>query len=479
MSREHIIRAYYRAKERERRVTLDAAAIIAAHTSALSTKQRAFYDDTAQQIVAICTRQSGKSTTGLAKMEKTIFGKPGSIVYAAMPTRDIVRDTLWDRWKEICAAHGCTEDSHNETRLETRAPNGSVARLIGVKDKKRADRVRGQTVDLIWIDEGASFADDLLQYFVEECCDPALGIRNGQLLITSTPGMQPEGYLYDAYTKGGLGFSRHFFEVKDNPAWVDPAGYLARVLKKYGYTADEPRFVREWLGRWVADMRSRVYRLEDGNLIEVPSAYDYTVMAVDLGATDESAICVLGWRAGSRKLQVIYEEAESDLDLTSVADRVRALQAQFRPVATMVDGAAKQSVLEIQNRHGIPLEATPKSPGYKPKAIAQANADFRRGLIEVPRHFELVGQMRALQWKAKALGVLENPGQPNDRCDAFLYAYLRALHYVEHEPETPIVEGSNEWYKREQERIRDEHTRRFQDTRMADPFTDGSGNDPW
>jgi len=452
--------------------------LLAARRRELSPRQRALHDDRGAQICVISTRQSGKTSEAILKIAEMMFGTPGSITYFIMPTRDRARDTFWDRWKEATKEFGLSDANHHETLLETRTPDGSILRLIGVPDKKRADRIRGQTLNLIVIDEAANFADDVLKYLVEDCCSAALGIRGGQLYLCSTPGPQPEGYLYRAYTDPKMEFSRHFLELRDNPAWKDPDDYLAKVLRRFGYSKDDPIYQREWLGKWVADLSARVYRIEDHNLIDAPSAYTYTVMAVDLGATDESAFSVLGWRAGSKKLQVLVDEAEDDLDLTSVAERIKQLQADYRPLVTMVDGAAKQSVLEIQNRHGIPLEATPKAPGYKPKAIAQMNADFRRGLLEVPRHFEVVGQMRALQWAQKARGVRENQGQPNDRCDALLYAYLRASAYTEHEPEELPAEGSKSFYDAQQAAIREAHVRASQPKDMLDPWGN-SGRDPW
>lgn len=445
----------------------------------LSPKQRAFHDDQSQQVVAICTRQSGKTSGAIVKIADKLFGKPGAMAYVLMPTRQIARDTFWVRWKETAKQFGLTDDHHHETLLETRIPNGSILRLVGVPDRKRADRIRGQTLDLIVIDEAASFADDVLSYLVEDCCDPALGIRGGQLVLTSTPGMQPEGYLYRAYTDQSLEFSRHFFELRDNPAWTDPSGFLARVLQKYGLSRDDPKFVREWLGKWVADLNSRVYRIEESNLIDEAPVCDYHVMAVDLGATDESAICVLGWKSGERTLYCVHEEADSELDLTSVAERVRELQQTYKPLVTMVDGAAKQSVLELENRHGIPLEATPKAPGYKAKAIGQVNADFRRQQIRIPKHFAIVGQMRALQWAAKAIGVRENQGQPNDRCDAFLYAYLRASHYTEQIKANEPERESPEWWTREQERVREAHVNANQPRNQMDPWANSHDQDPW
>jgi hypothetical protein len=464
------------AEERTRRASRGAvvnehATEIEALAAALSPRQRALHNDKATQICVVCTRQSGKTSEALLKLVKCMFGeKRGTIAYVCLPTRDRARDAFWDRWKSITEIFGLNEkDHHHETLLETRY-NGNVVRFVGVPDRKRADRVRSQTLDLIIVDEAANFADDVLQYLIESCASAALGIKNGLLYVCSTPGMDPSGYLYRLYTDPALEFSRHFLDLTDNPAWKDPAAYLAKVRRQFGYSEDDPTYQREWLGRWVADLALRVYRIDAINLVEAPGAVDYAVMAVDLGATDQSAICVLGWKANTRELHCLHEEAESDLDITSVAERVKALQAIYRPLVTMVDGAAKQSVLELQNRHGIPLEPTPKAPGYKPKAIAQLNADFRRGMVKVPRTFEVVGQMKALQWAAKAVGVRENQGQPNDRCDAFLYAYLRASHYLEQIPEPEPEAGSAAYWKREQERVRAEHEAAWTPKDHLDPF---------
>lgn len=455
----------------QKSAAVEFATEIEALVAALSPKQLSLHQDKADQICVVCTRQSGKTSEALLKAAETMVLRPGTITYIIMPTRDRCRDTFWDRWKELCQRFGLTDDNHHETLLETRW-RGSIVRLVGVPDKKRADRIRGQTLDVIIIDEAANFADDVLQYLIEHCCSAALGIRGGQLYVCSTPGMEPAGYLYRLYTDPKLEFSRHFLTLQDNPAWTDPVGYLEKVRRQFGYSEDDPTYQREWLGKWVADFSLRVYRVSDENQIDAPPPCDFYVMAVDLGATDESAICVLGWKAGKRTLYCVHEEAASELDITSVAERVRELQDTYKPLVTMVDGAAKQSVLELQNRHGIPLEATPKAPGYKPKAIAQLNADLKRLSVLIPRSFAVVGQMRALQWKAKAIGMLENPGQPNDRCDAFLYAYLRAYHYVEQLAEDKPEYGSAEYWRLEQAKVREEHERQWQPKDKLDPFAE-------
>jgi hypothetical protein len=446
----------------------------------LSAKQLALRLDQAKDIVTVCTRQSGKTSDILLEaLERTAY-KPTAIVYAVLPTRERARDTLWDRWKALVAPLGCDDDSHNETRLETRIPGGGIVRFVGAPDIKRADRIRGQVLDALLIDEASNFPEHVLKYLVEDCAIAALGVKKGVLRIYATPGPQPEGYLYRLYTDKQFGFSRHFLTLFDNPAWDDPAGYLAKIKRTFGYKDDDPTFLREWMGQWVADLEMRVYRLTDANLEdEVCTDFDYTVLAVDLGATDESAIAVLGWKAGSKVLRQLHDEADDELDLTSVAERVKALQEKYRPIASMVDGAAKQSVLELQNRHGIALEATPKAPGYKVRAVNQWNADAKRGFIKVPKDMEVGKQMRALQWKKQARGVIENPGQPNDRCDAHLYAYLKAVHFLELDAPPPLVEGSEAWWREEARKAREAHERANAPQNTLDPWNGVAHNDPW
>jgi phage terminase large subunit len=476
---EDIERERRRREAGRKRGVVEYSTQIEALCAALSPRQRQLHEDKSTAICVVCTRQSGKTSEALLRIVETFFGKARSITYVCLPTRDRARDAFWDRWKELSALFGLTDEHHHETLLETRGFNGSVVRFVGVPDQKRANRVRSQTLDLLIIDEAANFADDVLQYLIENCAQAALGIKNGTLYVCSTPGMEPAGYLYRLYTDKQLEFSRHFLSLQDNPAWTDPESYLAKVRRQFGYSDSDPTYQREWLGKWVADFNLRVYRVTDDNCIDTAPACDFHVMAVDLGATDESAICVLGWQANKRTLYCVHEEAEGELDITSVADRVRELQAKYQPLATMVDGAAKQSVLELQNRHGIALEATPKAPGYKAPAIKQLNADFRRQSVMVPRSFSVVGQMRALQWHPKAIGMKENPGQPNDRCDAFLYAYLKAYHYVEQIKADEPEPGTDAWFERERQLIREAHELRSAPKDPHDVWDEPSSLDPW
>lgn len=456
-----------------------AAGVAAELRAGLSLKQRAFLEDTSELVVAITARQSGKTEVSCRKLVECLLSKPDAMAYYAAPTRTIAKDTIWARLKRLCAFYGINEHTAriNETELSITLPSGAFIRLIGVPDKKRADRIRGQTFDLLVIDEAASFDGGVLSYLIEDSADAALDIRAGQTVVISTPGMVPSGFLYDLHQSPAITAGRHAWDTFSNPAYKDPAANLARVRAKFGYTETTPKYLRERLGQWVTDLTSQVYQINAENLIDEPGPWDCTVMGIDFGWRDQSTICVLGWTSGSKELTVQYSWGESEMTLTDFAAQIKRARDKYKPIAIVADGAARQSLEEIQAHHGIYMEPVQKAPGYKVPLIAQVNSDLRRGLIKIPRSAPLVAQARVLQWAPNGRGVKEDQRQPNDLLDAFLYGYSKATAYLESAPAPVPVYGSDEFWKRESEARKDRLIAEAQDERPA--YERRDDGDPW
>lgn len=447
----------------------------------LSPKQLAFFLDTSDLVVAITARQAGKTEGCVRRLLACLTSKPDAAAYYIAPTRSIAKDTIWARLKAECARRGIDENTAriNETELSITLPSGAFVRLIGAPDKKRADRIRGQTLDLIVIDEAASFDDELLAYLVEDCAAAALGIRKGQIVVISTPGMMPSGFLYDLHQKTGIEASRHSWDTSDNPAYGDnPAAYLAKVRKKFGYDETTPKYVREWLGLWVTDLSSQVYQIHGHNLIDDPGSFDCTVMGVDFGWSDQSTICVLGWSAGSKTLTVQHSFGESEMTITDFAEQIRMARDKYKPLVIVADGAARQSLEEIQQHHGVYMEPVNKAPGYKVPLIMQVNADLKRDLIKVPRDAPLVAQARVLQWAKNKRGVKEDQRQPNDHLDAFIYAYSKATAYLETASEPEPEHGTDEYWRKDAEKRKQELIDGAEDERPAYERS-RDDEDPW
>jgi hypothetical protein len=247
---------------------------------------------------------------------------------------------------------------------------------------------------------------------------------------------------------------------------------VAGILLQYGWSRESPTFRREYLGEWCADTEAAVYRVTEANLYEQAPAGDgwRYVLGVDFGYRDEAAFIVVGWRANDPTLYVIHEDSDQELLVDDYVRRIRELVKHYAPVAIVGDAGAlgKTLVETLVVNHGLPIEAADKRD--KPMAIRQVNADLFKGAVRMKRD-GLFGQMSTLRWHPDKIGLVEQPGMSNDRCDAFLYAYRRAMHYVQKPLPPKVQHGTAEYFAKIEAEIRQERERET----TRDPFA----VDPW
>lgn len=462
--REIALELERRAAKRERVAKLRANTL-----TPLSVKQRAFVEDTARRRIAVTSRQSGK-TTGCLGIATLALQEPNTEHLYVAPTMDGARDPFWQRLKVHCESHGI-QHVPNETRLELRIPEkNSVIYLRGVPDVVRANRLLGPTRTSAIIDECASYPDAVLKTLVTKVLEPSLMVKRGSLVMVGTPGMQPKGFFYEC-TKSA-GFSQHRWDMHDNPVYRGEVAEIHQgILESNGWTQDTPTFRREYLGEWCADTEAAVYRVTDANLYgELPQGEWRHVLGVDFGYRDEAAFVVVGWREHDPTLYVVYEDSAQELLVDDYVARIREIVKRFAPIAIVADaGALGKTLTEtLVHNHGIPIEAADKRD--KPVAIRQVNADLFKGRIRLPPS-GLFEQMQTLRWHPDKIGLFEQPGMPNDRCDAMLYAYRRAFHFLQ-KPAPPRIEhGTTEYFAKIERDIREQHERES----MRDPFA----LDPW
>lgn len=435
--------------------------------SALSPKQRAFVEDVSRRRVAITSRQSGKTTGCLTYLVDAAQEPNTEHLYIA-PTRQAARDVFWERLKIFCEEHHVV-GKPNETTLEMRFDNGSKIALKGVPDLKAANRLRGPTRKSVVIDEAAVYPDALLKTLVVDVIEQSLLVKKGNLILVSTPGLQPKGFFYDlAHSKG---VKLHTWGMHDNPAFDNVDEILEQKLIDNAWTRQTPTFRREYLGEWCADTEAAVYRVNETNLYsELPEGDWSYVLGVDFGYRDEAAFIVIGWREHDPVLYVVHEESDQELLVDDYVSRIRALMKRYAPVAIVADAGAlgKTLVETLVTNHGLPIEAADKRD--KPVAIRQVNADLAKVAIKLERD-GLFEQMSTLRWHPDKIGLVEQPGMPNDRCDAFLYAYRRAHHYIQKPLPPKLTVGSAEYFAQIEAEIRQQHELEA----SADPWS----ADPW
>ena len=134
-------------------------------------------------------------------------------------------------------------------------------------------------------------------------------------------------------------------------------------------------------------------------------------------------------------LYVVEAKKEPELDITGTANRVKEYLRRYPIAKVIMDGANKQGVEEIKNRHHIPIqnaEKTDKASFLKILAddVAQGRVKYFKGKCDT-----LVDEQASLQWEDETR-QREDQRIPNDQNDSFLYAWREArklqLRWIKH-----------------------------------------------
>jgi hypothetical protein len=421
----------------------------------LGKKQRAFMASKAPRRTLGGSRQSGKSHTLATTLIETGFERKCESMYVA-PTSKAARNAVWSKLHELNDRFRLGIEL-KEGAFKAKFPNGSTVGFEGAHDSARVKRLRGATLTgVLCIDESAFFPDALLRELMGPTASAMfLASPNGQRMIAaSSPGMQRRGHFFELCHMHTEQWQPHHLTIFDNPVVKDPQKALAELRDANAWTEASPAYQREGLGLWIDDATHAVYELSELNLVDgFPDAKWTTVMTIDFGSNDQSAIAVAGWRDHDPNFYVLHVEGASEMDIEDVAQRALPLIARWSPIGVYGDhgGGGAQHADYLRKRHRIPVRPVAKKQNYKAAAIDAFNADARRGLVRALRSSPLVEQMQALQWDSTALAKgkrEEHPSMPNDLCDVTLYAHMHSRQYrAEPEPVPPPQAGTDEHWK--------------------------------
>lgn len=420
--------------------------------STLSPKHAAYVISDAARRRLVGSRQSGKSRCIVVDHTNVGFSSKCHSLYVA-PSSKSARNAVWSKLHAVNNEYELGIEL-KEGSFQAVFPTGSTWGFEGAHDSARVQRLRGDTITgKLTIDEGGFYPDKLLRELLGPVATAMFMTSKQRIAIASSPALQRRGMFYE------LGKSeqweQHRFTAEDNPAIKDVQQALKDLRDASAWTEATPAYQREGLGLEVDDVLHSVYELTDINLVDELPAGDFTtVMTIDFGDGDQSALAVVGWLPHDPTLYVLHVEGQSHLDIEDVAQKAKPLIERYGPIGIYGDhgGGGAQHCRYLRNRHHIPVKPIAKKPGYKKAAINAVNADQRRGHYRVLRSSPLVEQMQALQWDATALqkGVWEeHPSMPNDLCDvAGVYAHMHAQHFrAEPKPPPPPKVGTAEHWK--------------------------------
>lgn len=424
--------------------------------NSLFDKQRAFVLDPAREKSALCPRRAGKTKSVPAHFYWTLLGLPPNRIarYWAI-TQDRAQELMWLPLLRAAAEYGINIVPE-KTMLTVRLPNGSEIRLEGADKAKEAEKKRGEASVLDILDE-CSLYGPYLKALVEDVITPTHMDFQGTTCMMGTPGILWRGYWFEVSgpdeEKRAKGWSRHGWDVYDNPHMPDIRAEIERIRLQRGWGFDHPTYLREYRGRWVRDTGALFYSFNpdlnvyDGTLPPLPKGEQWShSLGWDIGANDAMALTLWAFHEDYPHLYERYSWKRSHARIDEVAERVRRLREEHGHFVHMVadtGGGGKVTVEEMASRHQLYFEAAKKTD--KRGIVRFLNDDLTAGNIKV-----MAGSPLALEYETLTKDpedeTQEDPRCENHCADSALYGYRRAKHYqFEAKADTPPV-GTKEHF---------------------------------
>jgi hypothetical protein len=154
-------------------------------------------------------------------------------------------------------------------------------------------------------------------------------------------------------------------------------------------------------------------------------------MGIDIGYIDADAVAILAYSDQNNQVYLVEELVTKKQDITSLANQIKSLSAQYNPVKMILDAGAlgKKIQEEIRIRHGLNTVAAQKE--RKHEFIELLNDDLRSGRFKAPVGSKFEQDCAVLVWEFNQ-GVKQISDRTHsDISDAILYAWKECRHYFE------------------------------------------------
>lgn len=415
----------------------------------LFPRQLDFVNDPAKRKSAVCSRRSGKSEACVGDLVSTCDSEPNVNCAYITLTRVSAKKIIWRIIKRVLKDYAIAVTKIDEAELSIEFKNGSMLYISGAKDASEIEKFRGMSLRKVYIDEGQSFRP-YIKELIDDIIDPATWDVDGTICLIGTPGPVPVGFFYD--TTHSDGWSNHKWTLFDNPfiklkSKKDPQEILEQTLKQRGVDKSDPSIQREFFGTWTADTNSLVFRFDKmrNTTLSIPNDLMY-IFGIDLGYNDSDAIAVLGYSMATNKVYLVEEFVKNKLGITDLVNEIERLRSKYDPVKMVMDAGAlgKKIQEEIRTRHAIPVEAADKN--RKLEFIELLNDDLRTAKFQAIPKSRFEEDCLLVQWN------WDDPAKPkisdmyhSDICDAVLYAWREAKHYIKQDTKPALINGTAEW----------------------------------
>lgn len=362
----------------------------------------------------------------------------------------------------------------NQVTKDYTMPNGSRIMLRGAGTLREINKLRGKKYPCAIVDEAQAFGTDL-DYLLDQVVEPAVADYHGWIGVSGTPAVAPAGPFYEIdQGENRDAWSHHHWTFLDNPFMPDPEEFIAKVMKRRGWTEDHPGYLREYMGLWVHDKDARAFQIDPHRDI-IPTFdkhktwdWDY-VMGIDVGYNDPFAFVVLAQSQTLGQAFVVdsyEEEGLTTMEALVVAERF-CNDYPISRIALDTGGAGKLVAEDWRKMSTLPIEAAKKT--HKASQISVINGDLRAGKLKIARdnNIKLISDLMILEWD-KDLAERDRwyyrRGFADHLADALQYGYNLCFHHT-YDPavDTSVKKFSDDWYKREEDRMERRQIKKVQD----------------
>jgi len=408
-------------------------------------KQKELILDTARFQAWNCTRRGAKSTSFARKVLKKLHENPGhDAIYAAL-TLDSAKKILWKPLVEVLEANSVPYIGYErEGVIKLRNGTGdrglsncSTLSMFGVNSNyKEMAKILGQKISMVGIDEVGSMTIDMVELCYQKI-KPALSDLQGELIILGTCENIPNTF-FEKVIKGiedmAALWKVHVWTTYDNP-------YMAKIhhqemedAKKINPNVVHASWFRtHYLNEWCSDDTKLIVKMMDHSSCDFKTLENYHyVLGVDLGFNDSCAYAVLAYSSRDPYGYVVTTSKHKGQDITDTANTIRNLMSKYPISRVVVDGANKQGVEEMRNRHRLPLDAADKQD--KATFLKLMADDIKQGKIKLfPDTKQLKDEWAMLQWKDEYQDT-EDERCENHLSDATLYAWRFIRNFMYRQP---------------------------------------------
>lgn len=440
-------------------------------------EQLEFIEDKAYYATAVCSVRAGKTIACAVDLITTALKRERVVCLYITLARANAKRIIWPELLHLNQEFNLG-GRVNETELSIKFQNGSVIYASGAKDRSEIEKFRGLALALCYIDECQAFRD-YIRDLVDEVIAKRLFDYAGRLRLIGTPGPVPVGYFYEC--SQSKEWSHHYWTMFENPWLQTKSGQshqeiLERELKRKGVSIEDPSIQRECFGKWTYDPNSLVFRYEaaKNHFEKVPEAEKWTyVFGIDLGFEDADAIAVIGWNEASPTAYLVEERIKNKQGITELALEIEKLIHVYNPDRIIMDtgGLGKKIAEEIQRRYSLPIMAAEKVRKFE--FIELLNDAMRTNRFMAKKNSRFAQDCQLVQWDKEATQLKILDSYHSDICDAVLYGFREAHHWLwEKKPVRPVV-GTPDWLLEQEREMEEEALKRLRDSEEMDPWEKG------